>query len=183
MKTLVWTTLALALSLTAYGQRTETLFDDFDLTGAWGGVTYNYSSYDNDWALLRGGYGGLEFGRNVFVGYGGWRIKDEAEINDGEFEFRYGGFMLGITPISHKAIHPRINMLLGPGRIEYEGDRDRVLVFQPSAGVEFNLFQWWRLGLEGGYRLIANNGLDTISNADVSAPFMQIELRFGFSWD
>lgn len=184
MKTLTGTLLlSFLLTFSLQAQREETLLGNLDMSGIWGGITYNYSSYESDWHLVRGGYGGLEFGRNVFLGYGGWNLKENVRTDRGsEFDLRYGGFMLGITPLSYRAIHPRINFLVGPGRVKFEGDDERILVFQPSAGAEFNLFQWFRLGLEGGYRLVANNGLDNLTNEDVSAPFIQVDLRFGLSW-
>lgn len=164
-------------------QREETLFGGLDLTGAWGAFTYNYSNYDDDWALVRGGYGGLEFSRNIFLGYGGWRVRDDVSLNDRNLEFRYGGLMLGISPGSYKSIHPRLNILFGPGKLEYRGEDDRVLVLQPSAGLELNLFEWWRLGIEGGYRFVGDNEFEELQASDVSTPFIQIDLRFGFSWD
>ncbi len=182
MKTLLLFTGSLLLSVTIMAQREETLFGSLDLSGAWGAFTYNYSNYEDDWALVRGGYGGLEFSENIFLGYGGWRVRDDVTINDRNLEFRYGGLMLGVAPGAYKSVHPRLTVLFGPGKLEYRGEDDRVLVFQPSGGLELNLFQWWRLGVEGGYRFVLDNEFDDLSTGDVSSPFIQIDLRFGFSW-
>lgn len=167
-------------------QRERTLLGDLDLTGAWGGVTYNWSGYGDDGAYVRGGYGGIELGNQIFIGYGGWRIKDEVrlpEINE-NFELRHGGLILGYTPNSYKAIHPRVSFTFGPGRVEVGDQRDRIFVVQPAAGLELNLFQVFRLGVEGGYRYAGNLAIDNveIESEDVSAFFIQIEARFGFSW-
>lgn len=167
-------------------QREETLLGNLDLTGVWGGPTYNYSGYGDDGAYVRGGFGGVELGNRVFLGYGGWRIKDDVRLPDtGEnFTLRHGGFILGYTPNSYRAIHPRATMIFGPGRVSVNDNTDRVFVLQPMAGMEFNVFQVLRLGVDAGYRYVGNVAVDNsrIESADVSTFFVQIEMRFGFSW-
>lgn len=190
MKKLFFPTLVLLLcvfQLTQLkAQRESTLLGDLDLTGAWGVVTYNYSGLGDDGAYVRGGYGGLEFGNQFFIGYGGWRTKDDVYLpdSDNNFKLRHGGFVTAYTLNSYKSIHPRFSFIIGPGRVEVDGKRDRVFVAQPSAGVELNLFQVFRLGIEGGYRYVGNVAIDDIdiSSDDVSSFFLQIEARFGFSW-
>ncbi|MEM8584345.1 MAG: hypothetical protein AAGF87_08760 [Bacteroidota bacterium] len=167
-------------------QYEQTLLGDLDLSGAWGGITYNYSDYGDDWALVRGGYGGVEFGNTFFVGYGGWRLKDEVLTEEGrqEFKLRHGGFVLAYTPASYRSVHPRASFIFGPGRVWTleDGERDRVFVLQPAAGLELNIFQAMRLGVEGGYRYVGNVNLGNVTSQDASGFFLQIELRFGFSW-
>lgn len=169
-------------------RRERTLLGDLDLSGAWGGPTYNYSMTGDDWALLRGGFGGLEFGEEVFLGYGGWKARenftvDEPVVGSPEFEFQHSGFIFAYSPFRDNAIHPRITTIIGPGKINVEGEgRDRMLVGQAMVGLELNLFQWFRLGADAGYRFA--NGVDSqlISDRDVSGALFQLEARFGFSW-
>ncbi len=179
--------LCLFFSGSLMAQREETLFgrNGFGLTGAWGAATYNYSFFDEDYVYNRGGNFGLEFGNNFFVGYGWSRFKEQANPEGlRNFRMRYNGVVLGISPNASKAIHPRLAMLLGGGKVFLEdGDDDQVFVFQPSAGLEINVFQWFRLGLEGGYRLVGNENIAGLTAEDISAPFAQIDLRFGFTWD
>lgn len=167
-------------------QRERTLLGDMDLTGAWAGITYNWSGYGDDGAYVRGGYGGVELGNEFFIGYGGWRIKDEVRLADlnTNFELRHGGLIMAYTPNSFRAIHPRVSMTFGPGRVTVGDQRDRIFVLQPAAGIELNLFQIFRLGIEGGYRYAGNVALENVDLAseDVSAFFVQVEARFGFSW-
>jgi hypothetical protein len=174
-------------------RRERTLLGDLDLSGAWGGPTYNYSATGNDWALVRGGFGGLEFGEDVFIGYGGWKAREPFTTDDElvgspgpEYNFRHGGFILAYSPGTDNIIHPRFTAIIGPGRIDYAGntERDRMLIGQLMGGAEINLFQWFRIGLEGGYRFAS--GVDTgdagITASDVSGAVLQIEARFGWSW-
>ena len=178
--------LGLLFTVTLSAQHDETLFgrNGFELTGAWGAATYNYSFFDEDAVYTRGGYGGLEFGNTFYLGYGWFRFREDAKPKEAsEFDMKYNGIMLGITPHSYRAIHPRITMLIGGGKVYPDtGGTDRVFVFQPSAGLEINVFQWFRIGVEGGYRLVANENLPGLSASDISSPFAQLDLRFGFSW-
>lgn len=173
-------------SAALFGQREETLFGrSGGLTGAWGAPVYNYSQFGEDWVYVRGGYGGLEFGRSLFIGWGGFRTKENVNIEGVDpFRFRYGGLMLGVAPNSYRSVHARFNVLAGGGRLDLaDGERDRVFVMQPSAGVEINIFQWMRLGLDGGYRFVMDSDVAGLESGDLSAPFFQIDLKFGFSWD
>lgn len=189
MKT--WQIFVVALLITAglNAQSEETLFGNsgLRLSGAWGSAAYNFSSFNNDdWTLIRGGYGGLEFSRDVLIGWGGYRTKERVTGAEGtsDFNLRYHGPVVGIAPGSTRAIHPRFTFIAGTGKVwtNTETARDKVFVFQPSAGVEFNVFQWFRLGFEGGYRFVGASDRYDLSSGDLSAPFAQIELRFGLSW-
>jgi len=176
--------------------RERTLLGDLDLSGVWAGPTYNYSSTGDDWALMRGGFGGLEFGEDFFIGYGGWKNREAFTTDDPvaespTYDFKHGGLILAYTPFADNAIHPRISAVFGPGRIQLEGAdnaSDRFLVGQAAAGLELNLFQWFRLGVEGGYRFAS--GVDPVSDDvsknitanDIGGAFVQLEARFGFSW-
>ena len=173
-----------------YSRRRErTLLGDLDLSGAWGGPTYNYSSTGDDWALVRGGFGGLEFSETVFLGYGGWKSREQFTVNDPAadgtsptYDFKHGGFIIGVSPGADNVIHPRFTAIIGPGRIDVEGDRDRMLIGQLMAGAELNLFQWFRLGIEGGYRFASGVDSQVVTASDVSGAVVQIEARFGWSW-
>ncbi|MEO0732781.1 MAG: hypothetical protein AAFZ52_08105 [Bacteroidota bacterium] len=182
-------------------RRERTLLGDLDLSGAWGGPTYNYSMTGDDWALMRGGFGGLEFGDEFFLGYGGWKaredftVDDPADAGEPQYRFRNSGFILAYSPLRNSPIHPRITTIIGPGRIDLDPFTvpdgvdldDRMLVGQAMIGLELNLFQWFRLGVDGGYRFangvdVQHNGVDLVTDKDVSGAILQVEARFGFSW-
>lgn len=188
MKTRIFSlAIALLTTLSLFGQRQETLFDNTEtfFSGIWGGTTLNYSVFDNDWALSRGGYIGLEFGRSFVLGYSHLDLKEDIAIgpDNARFDLKLNGFLFAIKPYSRRVIHPRISIVSGRGRIRMEdGDRDRVFVFQPSAGIEMNVFTWFHVGLDGGYRFISDAEVGGLSNSDFSTPFAQVEFRFGISW-
>lgn len=177
-------------------KRERTLLGDLNLTGAWGGPTYNYTATGNDWSLLRGGFGGLEFSEELFIGYGGWKSREQLTVDDPvdnspEFDFKHGGLIIAYSPFADNAIHPRITTLFGPARFELdkdfeptttEGRDDRFLVGQAMIGLELNLFQWFRLGIDGGYRFATGVDNEFVTAQDISGAIVQVEARFGFSW-
>lgn len=186
MKNTLLTLVCALMAVTSLSaQRGETLFDDLDMTGVWFSWDYNFSYYEDDYSYVRGWDFGLEFNEDFTMGWGWYNFRDEPNI-DGtteRFDMKYNGIVLGIAPRSDRAFHPRLGFLAGSGRVWLEdNDRDRVFVFQPSGGFEVNVFRWFRVGLEGGYRLVAGNDLPGVADSDLSAPFGQLDLRFGISW-
>jgi hypothetical protein len=169
-----------------FAQREETVFRHLRLSGVWGAYNFNMSFYDNEVPNIQGGYGGFEFNRLIFMGWGGYRQRDflqNGTVGDIPFKLKYNGFVLGITPWSHKVLHPRIGFLVGPGRVMLPNDRsDRVRVLKPSLGLELNVFEILRLGVEGGYRFITRQEIPELRTEDTSAPFVQVDIRFGCSW-
>lgn len=186
MKNLMLTLVGCLLAAASlHAQNSETIFEDLDLSGIWFAPGYNFSYFEDDYTYVRGWNFGLEFNEDITLGWGWYNFRDEAaieEVND-RFDMKYNGLVLGIAPGAHRAVHPRITVLTGSGRVWLsDGDRDRVFVFQPSGGIELNVFRWFRVGLEGGFRLVAGNDLPGVDDGDLSAPFGQIDLRFGISW-
>lgn len=177
----------LCLAITSNAQRTETVFGrgGLQFSGVWGAWSYNYSSYNDDFVYVRGGYGGLEFNRTVLIGYAGYSFRDEAEVDDFNqtFDLNYNGLYLAVYPNSRKVVHPRFAVIIGGGETRFEDGRDdNVFIVQPSAGLEVNVTKWFKLGLEGGYRFVTNNDIPEVEDGDLSAPFGQLNLKFGFSW-
>ncbi|MCP3930912.1 MAG: hypothetical protein GY705_17640 [Bacteroidetes bacterium] len=177
---------SLLMTTTMFGQRDETLFGDsgLRLTGAWGSSVVGLTKFENENAVVRGGYGGLEFSKSVLIGWGGYESDNAIELeNEDRFDLKYNGLMIGVTPKSHKAIHPNVMLLIGGGKVNLRGEgRDNVFAIQPSAGLEINVFRWFRFGVQGGYRFITNTDLTGISDSDLSAPFGELQFKFGWSW-
>ena len=189
MKKLTLIALLIAtLTTTIFAQKDETLFgrSGLRLSGAWGASTTNLTFFEDDFVAVSGGYGGLEFGKSVFVGWGGYRTTSDfnigSDIQNRDLSFRYNGGMIGYAPRSHNAIHPKFNLLVGGGSLRVNGgNADAILVVEPSIGVELNVFQWFRFGLDGGYRFVTNTD-QLVTDSAVSAPYGQMTFKFGLSW-
>jgi hypothetical protein len=183
--TSLFTFLLVTTSLLA--QKDETLIGKtgLKLSGIWGGTNTGLVGFDGENHGMFGGFFGLEFSKSLLLGFAGYN-SSESTIYNGQrrkYDIDYGGFSIGYAYQSHKVVHPRVSFLMGSGNLKIKDEPDdNVFVVQPSAGVEINLFRWFRMGLEGGYRFVSNTSLPKPSDGEVSAPFAQLSLRFGWSW-
>lgn len=170
-----------------FAQQQETIFGrhGFHFSGIWGAFTNHYSFFEDARGYHTGGNIGLEFGRTVFLGYAWSKLKDQIQVSGANtsFQLRQNNFLLSITPNARQVVHPMLSFQTGGGRVTLsDGESDRVYIFQPSAGIEINVFSWFHLGLQGGYRFFTEVDLPQIDRQDLSSPFAQVDLRFGISW-
>lgn len=168
-------------------QREETLFgrNHLDLTGFWYTNTNNFSFFEEDTEYFSGGSVLFEFNKDIFLGWGWQRISGDGRLpSDGSrFDLKHNGLMIAYSPNAGKVIHPHFSVYGGSGRFDLvNSDRERIFALQPAAGLELNVFRWFRLGLEGGYRFITDIDTPGVSSSELSTPFAQLQFRFGYSW-
>lgn len=177
----------LLTSVSLFGQREETVLGErgWGFSGLWGGVSWDYTPYNGVEAFNRRGFFGFEFGKSLNVGWSHFRMIDDIALpgETARLDFNYNGGFIGYNFMPYKAIHPTLNLELGQGRVRHsiEGN-DKTFTIQPSAGVEINVFRWFRVGLEGGYRFVRNVDYVSLSDQDLSGVFGRATLKFGFSW-
>ncbi len=175
------------LATSLHSQKDETLIGKtgLKLSGIWGGTNTGLVGFDGENHGMFGGFFGLEFSKSLLLGFSG-SSSSESTVYNGQrrkYDIEYGGLLVGYAYQSHKVVHPRVSFLMGSGNLKIKDEPDdNIFVVQPSAGVEINLFRWFRMGLEGGYRFVSNTSLPKPSDGEVSAPFAQLSLRFGWSW-
>ena len=168
-------------------QKDETLIGKtgLRLSGLWGGSNIGLVGFDGENHGMFGGFFGLEFNKSLLLGFVGSNGTESTTYNGQlrKYEIDYGGLLVGFAYQSHKVVHPRVSFLMGSGNLKIKDEPDdNIFVVQPSAGVEVNLFRWFRLGLEGGYRFVSNTDIPKPNDGDASAAFGQLSLRFGWSW-
>lgn len=174
-----------ALSVSA--QKEETLFNSSDIriSGIWASIDHNYSFFEEEYAYGRGFSIGIEVSRSLYIGYARNSFRQEPVTgpDNRRLDLYYDGLQLAYAPNSTRLLHPRFGLFAGGGKATVEGiDDDPVYVLKPSAGVELNATQWFRVGLEAGYRFVTYDDIPEYSSSDFSSPFVNIALRFGLSW-
>lgn len=190
MKNLICLLIALcAGSLSLEAQRTETLFGRARTIGAFGGpiVEYHYSGGDVD--VLAGGGGALIINNFWIGGYGvGSAPSSVFDLPDiRSLEFAHGGLWLGGTYKPHNLLHFFSSVKLGWGALDIEFDDDDfnylddVYVVQPEAGLELNVFRWFRVAGTASYRFVDGIGDNTGLDANHFDGFgFNLTFRFGF---
>lgn len=180
--------LIVATILSVFAQKEQTILGSSGLrfSGAWGTSTTNLTFYGDESSVTTGGYGGLEFGKALLVGWGGFSNSSDFKIVESatdNIRLNYNGLVLGYAPKAHNAIHLQFMLMTGGGnvRVSDEGS-DGVFVVQPSAGVELNVLRWFRIGIDGGYRFVSGSDFTGFKDSDLSAPFGQLTFKFGYSW-
>ena len=186
LSSVVLTVLLLATAITA--QEEETLFGEsgLKLTGAWGMPVFGMSFFENETAATRGTFWGLEFNDVILVGFGNERTFESVSLKEGDggkYKFKHSGFHLHFYPKKERVIHPAFGFMLGGGELKDDFDNeDPLFVVQPTAGFEINVFKWWKVGTDVGYRFVSRTDLPNIEDKDLSSLFVNLNLRFGLSW-
>jgi hypothetical protein len=165
----------------------QTLFNDFDVSGAFGGPFVEFGKINGQMGTGVGGGGALIF-HNAFLGgyglgtdYANYRLNN----NDYRLELKHGGFWIGVTSPDRKLLHFYADARIGWGRAQIKGDgpdrqSDRIFALTPEAGFELNVFKWFKLAFTGGYRYIGGlSQLGTLKSKDFSSPIGTLTFRFG----
>lgn len=177
--------LSILISTFSYAQHNEeTVFGNssFKLTGLWGGSTNGLIEFNNNFSLNNTGYFLFEVNNDFLIGWSGYGNGFNLENGD---RAKIGGndLVLGYAFKSNKAIHPVVYVKGGRGSLKInEAKVDKVTVFEPSVGLEINVFRWFKLGLEGGYRFVTNVDAVGLNDTDFSSPVVGLRLKFGWSW-
>ncbi len=185
--------IAILFSLHLHGQEEETVFNKTRVHGGFGAPIVEYTSMDDQAGVLVGGGGAIIIDDFFFGGFGQGGSFAEHVVGGREYplNFGYGGLWLGYVKPTVKAIHFFSSVKIAGGSISISEDRDdfedtlydeTVFVVQPEAGVELNLFKWFRIALTGNYRIVSgiqSKNLGGLSNKDFNSGGMTLTLRFG----
>ncbi|MCL5021529.1 MAG: hypothetical protein M1339_07730 [Bacteroidetes bacterium] len=202
MKRLVLMLISLVLTLPLHAQEQTLISGPID-NGGFGGPVVKFSQIDNRFALLVGGYGGWLINHSFMIGGGGFGLANNirgsraAQIYYGtgdnlRLQFGYGGFMLEYIGEPNSLIHYNVSALIGAGGVNYDyidnaswpyndnfGDASACFVFEPSAGAELNVTQFFRIDAGASYRLVRGTDLVGISDSQLSDFAVNLTFKFG----
>lgn len=186
-RTILLAFIGVLISATAFGQRDETLFNKLKFTGAWGGSTFHYAQVGENYTTLSGGFGGLEFSKDVFIGFGSYGSVGDFYLDNtssDRYRMNYSGLLLGYSPKAYKTLHLQTNFMVGNGNIRNLeiNESDDFIFVQPYLGVELNVVRWMRVSVGGGYRAVFDDSLPAVNTANLSNAYGEVRLKFGWSW-
>jgi hypothetical protein len=184
MKNLFIILFALILAFPAYSQRDETILKNprLKLTGLWGGSTARIHNFSGNSHYATGGFFTFEFNKDFLIGWDGFTVNAYDE-SLGDVDVSTGGLLLGYAHSGYKVVHPVAYLSLGRANSSADGQETvKSFAGHASIGAEFNVFRWFKIGGEVGYRYIADNNVAWVDQANLSAPYAGIKLKFGWSW-
>lgn len=201
MKKLFISSVFILSAIIAFAQddsQQETLVKGFEVTsaGGYGGPSLRTSSIGGDFALFFGGYGGVFINKKWMFGGGGYGMITQLDVppaaangNTGRhFDIGYGGFLTEYILRSDQMLHLTAQLLIGGGGVsqDIEGEADlsntgsNFFVFEPGAGVELNITDFFRLNGGITYRLASGSDTEGITDSDLSSMTFFLNFKFGY---
>jgi hypothetical protein len=181
------------LLLLFYGALTaqeQTLFGRTHVTGGFGGPIFEYG-LNNKLGTSVGGGGGIVLKHFFIGGYGLGSVDFEYLRNNNtldKVDIGHGGLWLGLTIPTDKLIHLYASGRFGWGAVNIPVDNpnfdfrdaDQIFVMTPEAGIELNIFRWFRIAGTVGYRYTyGTNENRGYADKDFSGSHWGLTMRFG----
>jgi hypothetical protein len=171
----------------------ETVFSGTHSVSGAGGFVFGGSTLDGKLAFMAGGRGAAIINHFFEIGGAGtgMSVRNFQNRSDQHLAFGYGGILIGVVPESEKIIHTRAHFVLGSGGasiISKESDKssgdeiDTAVygVFEPSIGVELNLFRYGRAYVDVSWRQVWGGAtLQGLKASDFSSWSAALGFRFG----
>jgi hypothetical protein len=175
--------------------------------GGFGGPMMSFTQFNDEFAHMMGGGGGILLNRQLFFGGYGMGmttpISPESPIYKGsEFHYGHGGFWYGLVISPASSVHPAISLQTGWGNISIEDEddddwdlddldwnmdnhhdriKDNVFIINPALEIEFNITKFFKMGLGANYRFVfGTNKLIGYSDKDFSSPGGFVSFKFGW---
>ncbi|MBN2613742.1 MAG: hypothetical protein JXB00_19450 [Bacteroidales bacterium] len=177
------------LHLNAQEDEIQTLFNGQPLKiSGFGGPAMNFTTFNDEFAFMMGGGGGLMI-NNLFIGGYGTGIANtiQYEDTDDELSFGHGGFWLGYTLYPNKLVHLSIQTQMGWGKVDRMNSRhemleniDKIFVITPIIEAEMNVTRYFRIGLGGQYRIATLDDNTIIDSKGLSGPGVVLSFKFGW---
>lgn len=193
MKKLFWSSLVvLAATATGLAQEkpTEYLYKDGVQVSAFGGFLTEFSTVNNRFATSLGAGGGVILNRRLHLGlyglgYTGRDLPGPEAKPDAKLAFGHVGLWTGYTFMPEKAVHFTLGSKIGWGGLAWYDHHDEevpvdgTFVWTPEAGIEFNVAEFLKIGLTGGYRLVYGVDLAGASEKALRSPSAAVSFKFG----
>jgi hypothetical protein len=166
----------------------------------YGGLSFQLTTTSRRLSLMNGFQGGLLLGERLNIGLAYRRMVHRFGPDIlGESGKRYqlgmvyGGAELGVVIVRHNRFELGIESMFGMGvgcvnqLVRKNGHTDarcvdavRMFVIEPGAFIHFNLTNWLRLGIDGGYRFVVRERFKPGNDFRMGGPYFGMNLEFGW---
>lgn len=184
----------------------ESLFSTKQTFGAYFGFNSKYTKINNQEALLLGGEWNMVVSHSLNLGFQGFGLVNPvtsnaqfADSSTSSLSMGYGGVNIEPVILSRKVVHMSFPVFLGFGGVAERSSKDFdeslnsstykegntiasdfILVAEPGAQVELNVFKWMRLGVGASYRFTGGVELPNFSSKELDGFSANMNLRLGW---
>ena len=162
-----------------------------ELTG-FGNIDFRIGNLMESQVLIMGGYGGILINKNVMLGVAAYGLTTKVEFEgvnpksgvakDLNLHGGYAGLLLGFKIWSKEIIHLSFPTVIGGGQLDvsdpgyftnrpddsdYTLESSAYFLFEPSALLEINISNHFRLGFGAGYRIVKGLNLENVEDSDM----------------
>lgn len=167
--------------------------------GGFGAPTIKYTTFNDQSAILLGGYAGVMLNSRIMLGAGAYALVNNIEAPEktpGDptqyWNMWYTGFVPEYTFKSNKLFHVAAGVLLGGGGVykseRYHGldnedregwDYSGFFVGEPHVNFEMNITNYLRVAIGGSYRFVQGSNTAGITDSKLSGPAAHFTLKAG----
>lgn len=169
--------------------------------GGFGGPNAELAFIDGEAAFYSGGSGAMIINGSFIIGgygqglvsthiidpYEGFAIRP-AVMTNRVTEINHGGLWLGYIHKPNKLVHLHGGLQFGGGEVDfydqwsesYEFDDDNFIALRPYIGAEINIIKFMKISASAGYQFIQGLNNPHLEDAELSQPFVNLGLKFGF---
>lgn len=161
-------------------EEVKTLFSGFKglKSTFYAGPSIKFSKVNEESAIFAGGRGAWTINKTFSVGIGGYGLVSQHNLDyigldtsliKSDLNFSYGGFYFEYIFMPREYIHCSANVLIAFGGSDlsprdssfighmgnkyYDNPWKHYLVIEPTIAIEFNITSFFRIAVEGSYRL------------------------------
>lgn len=169
----------------------QTLFSfDSRITG-YGSLDTKFTRLNDKDAVIIGAHGGVIFNSYFYFGLGAYGLVTTNQFPsatlDESFDMHMGytGLMMGFNIMPKKVVHFSVPLFIGVGNLELEQndvfvENSAFLLFEPGLQLELNVFQFMKIGMGAGYRMVQGTNLrNDISDEELTYWSGRFSIVFG----
>jgi hypothetical protein len=167
--------------------------------GGYGGFDGRLSTVNKKLGTFVGARGGVLLGKRLAIGGAMYKLSRrygdpirDARGNPLNLKMAYGGATIGLTIFRGRVLELMAQTLIGAGvgcvSTDYKYKRDdyqcvesvKVVVVEPGAQMFINASDWFRIGVDMGYRAVARERWSPGNDFRLSGGYGGLSLQFGW---
>lgn len=160
-------------------QERETFFKGELTSGGFGGIDMRIAKINGETSVMLGGKGAWLVNHQFYLGGGGLSTLNTIGVNN--YDFNYGGLMLGFIFKPKSAVNLNLEIIAGPGSLSSNDNSydDSIWVVEPAVYAHFNVIDFLKIAAGISYRSVHESDTENSSDSDLSGVSFNLSILFG----